>query len=73
MDAQSISNIQRNYDKLQELKLDWVYKKKEEKDKTVTRWVVDSHLSYNNIGDEGAKAIGEALKVLLFKIDFNNI
>ena len=77
MDAQSICNIQRTcrttrrwkYDTLQEWKLDWVYKNVEEvlgaertiqlRDGLLTR--ID--LRVNNIGVEGVKAIGEALKV----------
>ena len=77
VDARSICNIQRtcrttrrwNYDTLQEWKLDWVYKNVEEvvgagrtkqlRDGLLTK----INLYYNNIGDEGAKAIGEALKV----------
>ena len=77
MDAQSISNIQRtcrttrrwNYDTLQEWKLDWVYKNVEnvlgaEKTKQLRDGLLtEIYLWGNNIGDEGAKAIGEALKV----------
>ena len=77
VDAQSISNIQRtcrttrrwNYDTLQEWKLDWVYKNVEEvvgagrtkrlRDGLLTK----INLYYENIDDEGGKAIGEALKV----------
>ena len=79
VDAQSICNIQRtcrttrrwNYDTLQEWKLDWVYKNVKKKlgpDKTkqlrdglLTK--INLNLNWNKIGDEGAKAIGEALKV----------
>ena len=77
VDAQSICNIQRtcrttrrwNYDTLQDWKLDWVYKNVEEiltAEKTIQLrdgLLTDIDLSYNNIGDEGGKAIGEALKV----------
>ena len=77
VDAQSICNIQRtcrttrrwNYDTLQEWKLDWVYKNvkrflgpdktKQLRDGLLTK----INLNWNNIGVEGAKAIGEALKV----------
>ena len=76
-DAQSISNIQRTcrttrrwkYDTLQELKLDWVYKNVEEvlgADKTKQLrdgLLTKIDLYYKNIGVEGGKAIGEALKV----------
>ena len=76
VDAQSISNIQRTcrtnrrwkYDTLHEWKLDWVYKNVEEVlggEKTIQlRDGLLTDIFYlNNIGDEGAKAIGEALKV----------
>ena len=77
VEAQSICNIQRtcrtsrrwNYDTLQEWKLDWVYKNVEEvlgAERTIQLrdgLLTDIDLSYNNIGVEGAKAIGEALKV----------
>eukprot|EP00944_MAST-04C_sp_MAST-4C-sp1_P015636 g15636.t1 len=77
VDEQSICNIQRtcrttrrwNYDTLQDWKLDWVYKNVEEilgAEKTIQLrdgLLTDIDLSYNNIGDEGGKAIGEALKV----------
>ena len=77
VDAQSICKIQRtcrttrrwSEHKLHELKLDWVYrgvegvlrreKTKQLRDGSLTK--ID--LSSNNIDDEGAKAIGEALKV----------
>ena len=77
VDAQSICNIQQtctttrrwNYDTLQEWKLDWVYKNVEEvlgagrtkrlRDLLLTK--ID--LYYENIDDEGGRAIGEALKV----------
>ena len=91
VDAQSISNIQRtcrttrrwNYDTLHEWKLDWVYKNVEEvlgAEKTIQLrdgLLTDIDLSYNNIGDEGGKAIGEALKVNTslseIDLDSNNI
>ena len=78
VDAQSICNIQRTcrttrrwkYDTLQEWKLDWVYKNVENvlgaektiqlRDGLLTK--IDC-LDWNKIGAEGAKAIGEALKV----------
>ena len=76
VDAQSICNIQRTcrttrrwkHDTLQEWKLDWVYKNVEEvlgAEKTIKlRDGLLTDIFYlNNIGDEGAKAIGEALKV----------
>ena len=77
VDAQSISNIQRtcrttrrwNYDTLQEWKLALVYKNVEEvlgAEKTIQLrdgLLTKIHLYGNNIGDEGGKAIGEALKV----------
>ena len=77
VDARSISNIQRTcrtnrrwkYDKLQELKLDWVYKNVENvlgADKTKQLrdgLLTEIHLGVNEIGVEGGKAIGEALKV----------
>ena len=77
VDAQSISNIQRtcrttrrwNYDTLHEWKLDWVYKNVEEfvgvkKTKQLRDGLLTKiNLHWNNIGVEGAKAIGEALKV----------
>ena len=77
VDAQSICNIQRtcrttrrwNYHTLQELKLDWVYKNVEGvlggektqqlRDGSLSKITLDSY----EIGDEGGKAIGEALKV----------
>ena len=77
VDAQSISNIQRTcrtnrrwkYDKLQELKLDWVYKNVEnvlgaDKTKQLRDGLLTKiNLNWNNIGVEGGKAIGEVLKV----------
>ena len=88
VDAQSICNIQRTcrttrrwkYDELQELKLGWVYKNVENilgADKT--KQLRDGLLTKidlwgNKIGVEGAKAIGEALKVntSLTRIDLNS-
>ena len=86
VDAQSISNIQRTcrttrrwkYDKLHEWKLDWVYKNVENvlgAEKTIQLrdgLLTEIRLGRNNIGVEGGKAIGEALKVntSLTKIDF---
>eukprot|EP00944_MAST-04C_sp_MAST-4C-sp1_P011864 g11864.t1 len=77
VDAQSICNIQRTcrttrrwkYDKLHEWKLDWVYKNvknvlgAEETKQLRDGLLTKINLNRNNIGDEGAKAIGEALKV----------
>ena len=77
VDAQSISNIQRtcrttrhwNYDTLHEWKLDWVYKNVEEvlgaeKTKNLRDGLLTKiNLRGNEIGGEGGKAIGEALKV----------
>ena len=77
VDAQSICNIQRtcrttrrwNYDTLQEWKLDWVYKNVENvigAEKTIQLrdgLLTKINLIDNNIGAEGGKAIGEALKV----------
>ena len=78
VDAQSICNIQRtcrttrrwNYGTLQEWKLDWVYKNVEEvlgaektiqlRDGLLTTIILNAA---DKIGAEGAKAIGEALKV----------
>ena len=86
VDAQSICNIQRtcrttgrwNYDTLQEWKLDWVYKNVEEvlgaeetiqlRDGLLTK--IDC-LDWNKIGAEGAKAIGEALKVNTLLTEIN--
>ena len=91
VDAQSICNIQRtcrttrrwNYDTLQEWKLDWVYKNVEEVlggEKTIQLrdgLLTKIHIYVKNIGVEGGKAIGEALKVntSLTEIDIsdNNI
>ena len=89
VDAQSICNIQRTcrttrrwkYDKLQEWKLDWVYKNVEnvlgaDKTKQLRDGLLTKiYLNWNNIGVEGAKAIGEALKVntSLTKIYLDNI
>ena len=91
VDAQSICNIQRtcrttrrwNYDTLQEWKLDWVYKNVENvigAEKTIQLrdgLLTKIDLWGNKIGVEGAKAIGEALKVntSLTKINlrYNNI
>ena len=90
-DAQSICNIQQtcratrrwNYDTLQDWKLDWVYKNVEEilgAEKTIQLrdgLLTKINLQGNNIGSEGGKAIGEALKVntSLTEIDLgsNNI
>ena len=91
VDPQSICTIQQtcrttrcwNYHILQKWKLDWVYKNvegvlggektKQLRDGSLTEIVLRS----NNIGGEGGKAIGEALKVntSLTKIDLdsNNI
>ena len=83
VDAQSISNIQRtcrttrrwNYDTLQEWKLDWVYKNVEnvlgaDKTKQLRDGLLTKiHLYYKNTGVEGAKAIGEALKVNTSRIE----
>ena len=77
VDAQSICNIQRtcratrrwNYDTLQEWKLALVYKNVEEvlgAEKTIQLrdgLLTKIDLNWYNIGVEGAKAIGEALKV----------
>ena len=78
VDAQSICNIQRTcrttrrwkYDTLQEWKIDWVYKNVEEvlgagrtkrlRDGLLTTIIINAA---DKIGAEGAKAIGEALKV----------
>ena len=86
VDAQSICNIQRtcrttrrwNYDTLHEWKLDWVYKNVEEVlggEKTIQLrdgLLTKINLDYD-IGVEGGKAIGEALKVntSLTKIDLD--
>ena len=87
VDAQSISNIQRTcrttrrwkYHILQEWKLGWVYKNVEEvlgAEKTIqlrNGLLTKINLWDNKIGDEGGKAIGEALKVntSLTKIDLS--
>ena len=77
VDAQSICNIQRtcratrrwNYHNLQVWKLDWVYKNLEDVlgvEKTIQLrdgLLTEINLLCNGVGVEGAKVIGEALKV----------